>query len=100
MRIDFHSGPQPASEPESNGAQNAQSAKQSAQTSGREQDQTQLSGAHAQVPALAARAAQLPEIRAEKVQSLREALAHGRYRVEPEKVAGALLSHMLVQPAG
>lgn len=97
MRIDFHSGPQPASPAEGSRAQNAPA--RSRQASARTEDQAQLSGAHVQAQALAARVAQLPEVRAEKVQSLREALAHGQYRLDAEKIAGALISHMRVQPA-
>jgi negative regulator of flagellin synthesis FlgM len=100
MRINFHSGPQPAAEPESNCRSSAQTAGRPARNSGTAEDQAQLSAAHVQVQALAAQATQQPEIRAEKVQSLREALAKGEYRVEPEKLAGALISHMLVQRAG
>jgi flagellar biosynthesis anti-sigma factor FlgM len=98
MRINFHSGPQPAAEPESNRAPNA--AGRLTHSSAAGADQAQLSAAHVQVQALAFQAAQLPEMRAEKVQSLREALATREYRVEPEKVAAALISHMLVQRAG
>jgi negative regulator of flagellin synthesis FlgM len=100
MRINFHSGPQPAGELESNRAQNAADGRRLAHSSAAGADQAQLSAAHVQVQALAAQAAQLPEIRAEKVQSLREALAKGEYRIEPEKLAGALVSHMMVERAG
>jgi negative regulator of flagellin synthesis FlgM len=100
MRINFHSGPQPAAEIESNRAQNAAAGGRLSHSSGTSEDQAQLSAAHVQVQALAAQAGQLPEIRAEKVQSLREALAKGQYRIEPEKVAGSLISHMVVERAG
>jgi negative regulator of flagellin synthesis FlgM len=99
MRINFHCGPQPAAQSESS-RPSAQTAGRPARNSGTAEDQAQLSAAHVQVQALAAQATQQPEIRAEKVQSLREALAKGEYRVEPEKLAGALISHMLVQRAG
>jgi flagellar biosynthesis anti-sigma factor FlgM len=100
MRIDFHSSPQPASEAECNRAQQASAADRLGQTSASGEDQAQLSGAGAQAQALAAQAAQLPEIRAEKVQSLREAVAGGRYRFDAQKIAEAMLSHMLEAPAG
>ena len=100
MRINFHSGPEPAAEFVSNRAPHAQTAGRLSHSSGSAEDQAQLSTAHVQAQALTALAAQLPEIRSEKVQSLREALAKGQYRVEPEKLAGALISHMLVERAG
>jgi negative regulator of flagellin synthesis FlgM len=100
MRVNFHSGPQPAAELESNRAQNAAAGGRLAHSSAAGADQAQLSAAHVQVQALTAKAAQLPEIRAEKVQGLREALAKGQYRIEPEKVAGALISHISLERAG
>jgi flagellar biosynthesis anti-sigma factor FlgM len=51
------------------------------------------------VEALAAQASQLPEVRQERVQALREAVQSGRYDVNPEQVAGALLAHMTAGPA-
>ena len=100
MRINFHSGPQPAAELEINRGQNAATGGRLAHSSAAGADLAQLSATHVQVQALAAQAGQLPEIRAEKVQSLREALAKGEYRVQPEKLAGALISHMLMQRDG
>lgn len=44
---------------------------------------------------LATEAAGLPEVRAEKVAAIQAALADGSYRVEPEKVAAKLISHLL-----
>lgn len=96
MRIDFHYDPQPASQAEPNRAQTARNGER-VPPSLAAADQAQLSGAHIQVQALAGQAAQLPDIRAERVQSLREALASGHYRFEAHKTAGAIVSHMLVQ---
>ncbi len=59
------------------------------------EDQTDLSGAHAQVQALVAEASQLPEVREERVQALRQAVERGGYSTSPEAVAGALVGHML-----
>ena len=100
MRINFHSGPHPAAELEINRGQSAATGGRLAHSSAAGADLAQLSATHVQVQALAAQAGQLPEIRAEKVQSLREALAKGEYRVQPEKLAGALISHMLMQRDG
>ncbi len=63
------------------------------------EDQAQLSGAHLQVQALAAQASQLPEVRQERVSALRQAVESGNYSPSPEQVAGALLSHMMAEPA-
>jgi len=60
-------------------------------------DQTQLSGAHAQVQELAAQASQLPEIREAKVQALREAVQGGHYRANPANIARGLISEMAVR---
>lgn len=49
----------------------------------------------AQVEALATRAAQLPEVRLERVQTLRQAIAGGNYHRTPEEVATALFLHMI-----
>jgi flagellar biosynthesis anti-sigma factor FlgM len=46
------------------------------------------------VAALAAQAAALPEVRQERVQALRQAMQSGQYHADPQKLAGALMSHM------
>jgi len=100
MRIDFQIGPQPAAQPERDRTPTASGADHpSAAQVAAGEDQAQLSGGHIQVQGLAAQAAQLPEIRQEKVESLRQAVQSGQYHSNPEKVAGALLGHMLVSPA-
>ena len=99
MRIDLNYGPQQISESNRTSAQTPAAVERSAAGGGLGDDQAQLSGAHAQVQALAAQASQLPEVRQERVQALREAVQSGRYHVNPEKVAGALLAHMAGGPA-
>lgn len=99
MRIDLHYGPQQVSE---SGRSNAENSASPANSSGRVEagdDQAQFSGAHVQVEALAGQASQLPEIREERVQSLREAVASGQYQPDPRKVAGALVAQMVFGPA-
>jgi flagellar biosynthesis anti-sigma factor FlgM len=59
------------------------------------EDQTQLSGAHAQVLALVAQALQLPETTQAKVQALRQAVVSGKYKPSPDQVARALLSTLV-----
>ena len=97
MRIDFHHSPQRTSEPERKGPQSA--AREGRVPEAIAEDRAQISAGHVQAQALAAQAAQLPEIRAERIQALRESIASGQYRFEPHKAAGAILSHMLVQAA-
>jgi flagellar biosynthesis anti-sigma factor FlgM len=98
MRIDLQYGSQQVPESGRNSAQ-ASSAAATPSTIEAEEDQAQLSGAHVQVQALTAQASQLPEVREERVQSLRNAVESGQYEADPEKVAGALLSHMVFGPA-
>jgi flagellar biosynthesis anti-sigma factor FlgM len=59
------------------------------------EDQAQLSGFHVQVQALVAQLSGLPETTQQKVNALREAVVSGRYRPNPEQVAGALFSNMV-----
>lgn len=93
MRIDLNQGPQAAPEATASSVRNAP-ASSSSGASHLAEDQAQLSATHAQVQALTAQAAQLPEVRQERVDSLRQAVESGRYRVSPQHVAGALLTHM------
>lgn len=100
MRIDFNQGAQPAEQlNQTNTPQAAPSTAQATHSQVLGEDQAQLSGAHAQVQALAAQAAQLPEVRQEKVQALRHAVAAGRYETSPEQVAGAMVAEMIAGPA-
>lgn len=98
MRIDFQSGPPAAPENDRTSLPNNPGASRvSGPNSGG--DQAQLSGAHVQVTALAAAASQLPEIREERVQALREAVVGGGYHPNPDKIASAMLAHMVSGPA-
>jgi flagellar biosynthesis anti-sigma factor FlgM len=97
MRVDLNHESQALPETSRSSTQGATAAAASASASqvlGGE-DQTELSGAHAQVQALVAQAAQLPEIRQERVQALRQAVERGGYATSPEAVAGALVTYML-----
>jgi flagellar biosynthesis anti-sigma factor FlgM len=96
MRINLDHATQPLPESTRAAAQNSPAAGSSA-TKPLGQDQTQLGGGHAQVQALAAQALQLPEVRAERVDALRQVVQSGRYQASPGAVAGAVFSHMLVE---
>jgi flagellar biosynthesis anti-sigma factor FlgM len=60
-------------------------------TSSESTDQASLSGA----AGLASVAASLPDVRAERVQAVRVAIAGGEYKVSAENVADSLMDHML-----
>ena len=99
MRIDPNPVGQPVPESSRGGNQKNASASSSAGSSALGQDQAELSGAHTQVEALAAQAAQLPEVREERVHALRQAVQSGGYHVDAEKVADAIFTHLIAQPA-
>ena len=99
MRIDLTQGSQPAPETSRTSARSGSATNNTSSSNGLGEDQAQLSGAHTQVQALAAQAAQLPEVREERVHALRQAIEGGRYRPDPEKIAGAMFAHMITTPA-
>ncbi len=95
MRIDLNPGAQPLEESNRpNGSSTAATTRSAENIFA--QDRTQLSDAHAQVQTLVAEAAHLPEIRQEKVQSIRQAMAGGIYRPVPQQTAGAMLADLMV----
>jgi negative regulator of flagellin synthesis FlgM len=51
-----------------------------------------FSGDTVSLGTLTAQALQLPEVRQNKVDSLRQAIANGDYKVDPQKTAEAMLS--------
>jgi flagellar biosynthesis anti-sigma factor FlgM len=63
------------------------------------EDQAELSGFHLEVQGLMAQLSGLPETAPQKVSALREAVVSGSYRPNPEAVAGALFSNMVVKLA-
>jgi flagellar biosynthesis anti-sigma factor FlgM len=96
MRIDLNHVPQAFTEPNRNGSPGAGAAVRSSASNGLGgEDQAQLSGGLAQVPALVAQASQLPEVREERVHALRQAIQSGQYQSSPEKIAGAVFEHMI-----
>jgi flagellar biosynthesis anti-sigma factor FlgM len=105
MRIDFNNfESQPAgetsrsgstSQAQSSGSATGASAAAANAAGGPAEDRAQFSAGHAVVQALVTRAVQSDagseQARAEKVQSLRQAVESGRYSANPSQVAGALL---------
>lgn len=59
------------------------------------EDQAQLFGTLAQVQVLATQGSQLPEVRAEKVNALRQVVESGSYQPSSHQVAGALFDYMI-----
>lgn len=95
MRIDLQQGPQQAPETSGSSGQSSSNAVAARNSVGLGQDHALFSGTHVQVQALAALAAQLPEVRAEKVQALRESVHNGTYKAQPNEIAGALVNEMV-----
>lgn len=62
-------------------------------------DRAQFSFDHAHIQALTAQALSAPEVRPEKVASLTEAVQSGQYRLDAEKIAGAMVSAYSSGPA-
>ena len=54
-------------------------------------DRTTLTSGSAAVSALVSQAMTAPEIRADKVQSLQQAIASGQYQLDPYQIAGAMI---------
>jgi negative regulator of flagellin synthesis FlgM len=57
------------------------------------EDKASLSVDSLSVSALEAQAMNAPEIRQDKIEALRQSIQNGEYKVEPEKIARAILEH-------
>jgi negative regulator of flagellin synthesis FlgM len=55
------------------------------------EDKTTLSGDSTNVQNLTTKALELPEIRQDKVEALRTAIKNGDYKIEPSKIAEAMM---------
>jgi len=58
------------------------------------EDKSSLSQDTVSVSSLEAHALSFPEVRQEKVDALREAVQNGQYKVDPDKVAQAMIEHL------
>ena len=56
------------------------------------EDKTSLSVDTLSISSLEARAMSVPQIRQDKVEALRQSIQNGEYKVEPEKIAQAILN--------
>jgi negative regulator of flagellin synthesis FlgM len=55
------------------------------------EDKASFSSDNLDLPSLEAQALALPEIRQDKVDALRQAIQNGNYKVEPDKIAQAMI---------
>jgi len=58
----------------------------------RENDTASLSSESDTVAALTAKAMQNPEVRQDRVASLKDAIANGKYEIDPSAIAGSILN--------
>jgi negative regulator of flagellin synthesis FlgM len=57
------------------------------------EDKATFSSDSLDLPTLEAQALALPEVRQDKVDALRQAIQNGDYKVDPEKIAQAIIRH-------
>ena len=57
------------------------------------EDKTSLSADTLSISSLEAQAMAAPQIRQDKVEALRQSIQNGDYKVEPDKIAQAILEH-------
>lgn len=88
MKIDLNSStPDPIVTPRANN--NDAAPTNQARNTG--EDKTSLSYDHANLGVLTSQAMGSSEIRQDKVDALRQAISNGQYKVEPDKIADAML---------
>jgi len=56
-----------------------------------EGDHTTLTSGAGSITSLVSEAMNSPEIRQDKVESLQQAISSGQYKIEPDKIAGAMI---------
>jgi negative regulator of flagellin synthesis FlgM len=54
-------------------------------------DRTTLTSGSSSVSALVSEAMHSPEVRQDKVQNLQQAISSGQYKLDPDKIAGAMI---------
>lgn len=99
MRIDS-AVPVPENVQTQNVASRGSSAQPNPSTSIDSNDQTQLSASNATVQQLKSTVSQLPEIRPDRVEALRQAVASGSYQVSDQQLANAMASDLLGNVVG
>jgi len=94
MKIDLNSStPDPIVTPRgnNNGVTSTGQVQNAEQVHNAEEDKATLSFDHASVDALASQAMSSTEVRQDRVDALRQAISNGQYKVEPDKIAEAML---------
>lgn len=94
MRIDS-AVPVPENLQTQNVASRGSSAQPNPSTSIDANDQTQLSSSNTTVQQLKSTLSQTPEVRQDRVEALRQAVASGSYQVSDQQLANAMASDML-----
>ena len=92
MRIDLNSILLNATERDDK-TRNAGSKAPSATSAPSVEDKTSLSVDTLSISSLEAQAMTTPQIRQDKVEALRQSVQNGDYKVEPDKIARAILEH-------
>lgn len=93
MRIDLNPSPMPELE-RSNGSANAGKTGEpiAGANSSADEDVAQLSTGSDSVQALKAQLDSMPEVRQQRVDTLRQAIANGSFEVSPQRIAEAMTS--------
>jgi negative regulator of flagellin synthesis FlgM len=89
MRIDLHNISLPGLERD----EKTRKAGNKAPSTPSVEDKASLSSDALSISAFQAKALATPEIRQDKVEALRQSIQNGDYKVEPDKVAQAILEH-------
>lgn len=90
MKIDLQSSAVNLLHSDWSGRQVSQSGGTSAPSAN--EDRVTLASTQANVEALTAQAMNSPQVRQDKVDALRQAVSNGSYKVDPHKIAGAILA--------
>lgn len=91
MRIDSYGSAADALSNRPNARSSAVEANVTASTSAGSEDRTTLTSSSAPVESLVSKAMNSPEVRQEKVDSLRQAIAGGQYQIDPSAIAASML---------
>jgi flagellar biosynthesis anti-sigma factor FlgM len=92
MRIDLNSSAMPELDRSPSATSGAKTHDLTSRPSAIAEDSAMLSTGRDAVQTLKAQLDQIPEIRQQKVESLRQALAEGRYQAHPQQIAAAMVA--------
>ena len=92
MRIDLNPSAMPELDRSSSATSGPKTQDMTNRPAASAEDVTQLSTGSAAVQTLRAQLDQVPEVRQQKVDSLRQAIAQGSYQLYPQQIATAMLA--------